>query len=384
MGELRGRAAAVQLAEPALVFAGRALSPLPKQLYRLYSHIARHLSPKEDFLPRASGRTARFDTEKRAYLTERGPLTAAAAAVVIGRARLPRVGEAVFFALADKAAPEDWAHALVFRSGGPLARVYGHLKRFHAANPGRFRPDGFTPHPVARSDAMRAYRACFPVTVFDLEMNDQRPIQFAGRRLTAARDGSIEEETLSLYVRQPQKLSPYVAELTRLTDAFLRRRGIPEPEAAKRIYDFLARDGCFAGNALHNDLLSLRGMFARCGLPIRTLRRGVIDLTQAVRFDRGETNESSLRHCMEYAGLSFAADKFHDAAYDTEGAARLFQRYLPDFIEKYGRAPVLPWYFFEPMREKSELDQLYAETYVRPPRDGKDGKEGKARGGRAP
>ena len=27
---------------------------------------------------------------------------------------------------------------------------------------------------------------------------------------------------------------------------------------------------------------------------------------------------------MEYAGLSFAEDKFHDASYDTEGAARLF------------------------------------------------------------
>ena len=56
MGELRGRAAA--LSEPALVFAGRALFPLPKQLFRLYTHLLRYLLKSEAYLPRASGTPA--------------------------------------------------------------------------------------------------------------------------------------------------------------------------------------------------------------------------------------------------------------------------------------------------------------------------------------
>ena len=375
MGELRGRA--TELLEPTLVFAGRALFPLPKQLFRLYTHLLRYLLKTDAFLPRVSGRPARFHSEKRCYETEFGPLTAATVAVVVGRTRLARDGEAVFVALASKLAPEDWGHALVFRAEEKIAKLYRHLKDFRRENPKRFLPDNYLPHPAEKAAAMREYRRCFPVTVFDMEMNYERPIQFAGRRLTLAADGTIETEELSLYVRQKPRLSRYVAELTHLTDAFLRMHGIPEDEAAEKIYAFLARDGCFAGNALHNDLVALRGMFWRCGYPGRALRRDIVDLTVAVRFDRGETNEPSLRLCMEHAGLSFHEDKFHDAAYDTEGAARLFLRYVPSFIAKYGRAPLAPWYFFAPMRAKEELDQLYAETYIRPQRPEKQAEGGK-------
>lgn len=376
MGELRGRAAA--LSEPALAFAGRALFPLPKQLFRLYTHLLRYLLKSEAFLSRASGTPARFHTEKRAYETEFGELTASTVAVVCGKVRLPRVGAAVFVALASKQSPEDWAHALVFRSDEKTEKLYAHLKEFHSANPTRFLPDRFIPHPVTKEAAMAEYRRCFPVTVFDMEMNYERPIQFAGRRLVLLPDGTVEEETLSLYVRQKPKLSRYVAELTHLTDAFLRQNGIPEQEAAEQIYAFLTKGGCFAGNALHNDLISLRAMFRRCGFPQDVLRRDIVDLTMAVRFDMGVANEPSLRLCMEHAGLAFSEDKFHDASYDTEGAARLFLHYIPGFIVKYGKAPLAPWDFFEPMREKEELDALYAETYVRPPKAEKKTGEGKS------
>ncbi|MBR5908845.1 MAG: 3'-5' exonuclease [Schwartzia sp.] len=376
MGELRGRAAAPS--EPALVFAGRALFPLPKQLFRLYTHLLRYLLKSEAFLSRASGTPARFHTEKRAYETEFGELTASTVAVVCGKVRLPRVGAAVFVALASKQSPEDWAHALVFRSDEKTEKLYAHLKEFHSANPTRFLPDRFIPHPVTKEAAMAEYRCCFPVTVFDMEMNYERPIQFAGRRLVLLPDGTVEEETLSLYVRQKPKLSRYVAELTHLTDSFLRQNGIPEQEAAEQIYAFLTKGGCFAGNALHNDLISLRAMFRRCGFPQEVLRRDIVDLTMAVRFDMGVANEPSLRLCMEHAGLAFSEDKFHDASYDTEGAARLFLHYIPGFIVKYGKAPLAPWDFFEPMREKEELDALYAETYIRPPKAEKKTGEGKS------
>ena len=79
---------------------------------------------------------------------------------------------------------------------------------------------------------------------------------------------------------------------------------------------------------------------------------------------------------MEYAGLTFTEDKFHDAVYDTAGAAQLFLHYIPGFIAKYGKAPLAPWYFFEPVREKEELDQLYAETYRKPPKTKDVAKEG--------
>ena len=364
MGELRGRAA--ELLEPALVFAGRALFPLPKQLFRLYTHLIRYLMKSGAFLPRVSGQPARFHAEKRAYEADFGLLTAADIAVVAGKAKLPRAGTVVFVALAPKLAPEDWAHALVFRGEDKAERLYQHLKAFHKANPKRFLPNTFVPRPAAKDKAMREYRRCFPVTVFDMEMNYERPIQFAGRRLTLAADGTIETEELSLYVRQRPKLSRYVAELTHLTDAFLRLHGVPEDEAAEKIYAFLAKDGCFAGNALHNDLISLRGMLRRRGYPESVLHRDIVDLTMAVRFDRGVANEPSLQLCMEHAGLSFSEDKVHDAAYDTEGAARLFLHYIPSFIAKYGKAPLAPWYFFEPVRAKEELDKLYTETYTKP------------------
>ena len=374
MGELRGRVTA--LSEPVLVFAGRALFPLPKQLFRLYTHLLRYLLKSEFFLPRASGTPARFHTEKRAYETEFGDLTASTVAVVCGKARLPRIGDAVFVALASKQLPEEWAHALVFRLGEKTEKLYDHLKAFHLANAKRFLPDKFIPHPVTKDAAMNEYRRCFPVTVFDMEMNYERPIQFAGRRLSLLPDGTVGTEELSLYVRQKPKLSRYVAELTHLTDAFLRQNGIPEPEAAEQIHEFLARSGCFAGNALHNDMISLRGMFRRCGLPQDVLHRDIVDLTMAVRFDMGVANEPSLQLCMEHAGLAFSEDKFHDASYDTEGAARLFLHYLPGFIVNHGKAPIAPWYFFEPMREKEELDALYAETYVKPPKAAKNNEEG--------
>ncbi|MBQ9377248.1 MAG: 3'-5' exonuclease [Schwartzia sp.] len=365
MGELRGRTAAGQLSEPALVFAGRALFPLPKQLFRLYDHAAKYLVPSEDFLARDSGSPARLVSETRTYITEFGPLTASTMALAVGRAMLPRGGEALFLALARKSAPEDWAHAIVFRMTEKLRAVYGHLKSFLRANGKRFEPVSLLPHPVSADEALRVYRRCFPAVIFDLEMNYERPIQFAGTRLTLAADGTVERETLSLYVRQKPKLSRYVAELTHLTDTFLRQNGIPEPQAAERIRAFLGRDGCFAGNALHNDFLSLRGMFERCHIPLSLLRRDVVDLTAAVRFDQGGGNEPSLQRCMEFAGLSFTEERFHDAAYDTEGSTKLFLHYVPQFIMKYGNAPLAPWYFFEPVREKESLDYAYAGLYRR-------------------
>ncbi|GEM_PF-2384546 len=379
MGELRGRTAA-GISKPVLTFSGRSLFPLPKQLFRLYTHLQRYMVSSDVFLPRVSGRQAVFRAEKHAYETEFGFLSASDISVVAGRGRLPRAGDVVFVALASRRSPEDWAHALVFRAGEKTEKIYAHLKAFHAGNPKRFLPNDYMPHAVTRDEAEREFRRCFPITIFDMEMNYERPIQFAGRRLTLAPGGTIETETLDLYVRQRPKLSRYVAELTHLTDAFLRANGIPEEEAAEKIYAFLSREGCFAGNALHNDMISLRGMFRRQGFPLTAIHRDILDLTMAVRFDQGGGNEPSLQSCMEYAGLSFAEDKFHDAAYDTEGAARLFLHYIPSFIAKYGRAPLAPWYFFEPVREKEELDLLYAETYRKPPGAKKGAKEGENSG----
>lgn len=374
MVELRGRSA--KLSEPVLSFSGRSLFPLPKQLFRLYAHLQRYLADSESFLPRLSGRPAVFQAEKHAYETEYGLLPATELSVVVGRARLPRAGGVVFVALASRRSPEDWAHALVFRAEEKTEKVYEHLRVFQENNRKRFRSSDFLPHPMTKDAAAREFRRCFPITIFDMEMNYERPIQFAGCRLTLAPDGTVETETLDLYVRQRPKLSRYVAALTHLTDAFLRANGIPEEDAAKRIYAFLAREGCFAGNALHNDMISLRGMFRRQGFPMEALHRDILDLTLAVRFDRGGGNEPSLQSCMEYAGLTFSEDKFHDASYDTEGASRLFLRYIPSFIEKYGKAPLAPWYFFTPVREKEELDKLYAETYRKPKEDKNVAKEG--------
>ena len=379
MGELRGRTAA-GISDPILTFSGRSLFPLPKQLFRLYTHLQRYLVNTDAFLPRASGRQAVFRAEKHAYETEFGLLSAADISVVAGRGNFPRVGDAVFVALASGRSPEDWAHALVFRAEEKTEKLYAHLKTFHEGNPKRFSPNGFTPHPVTQDEAEREFRRCFPITIFDMEMNYERPIQFAGRRLTLAPDGTVKTETLELYVRQRPKLSRYVAELTHLTDAFLRENGVPEEEAAAKIYAFLSQDGCFAGNALHNDMISLRGMFRRQGYPLTAIRRDILDLTMAVRFDKGGGNEPSLQSCMEYAGLTFAEDKFHDASYDTEGAARLFLHYIPSFIAKYGKAPLAPWYFFDPVREKEELDKLYAETYRKLPGTKKGGESGERDG----
>ena len=377
MGELRGRTAA-GIIRPVLTFSGRSLFPLPKQLFRLYTHLQRYLVNTDAFLPRVSGRQAVFRAEKRAYETEFGLLSASDIAVVVGRARLSRAEDAVFVALASRISPEDWAHAIVFRADEKTEKVFGHLREFHESNSKRFRSQDFMPHPVTQDEAEREFRRCFPITIFDMEMNYERPIQFAGRRLTLAPDGTVRTEALDLYVRQKPKLSRYVAELTHLTDAFLRANGIPEEEAAEKIYNFLSRDGRFAGNALHNDMISLRGMFRRQGYPLTAIHRDILDLTMAVRFDRGGGNEPSLQSCMEYAGLTFAEDKFHDAAYDTEGAARLFLHYIPSFIAKYGKAPLAPWYFFEPVREKEELDKLYAETYRKPPGAKPGAKEGES------
>lgn len=379
MGELRGRTAA-GIIKPILAFSGRSLFPLPKQLFRLYTHLQRYMTGSDVFLPRMSGRQAVFRAEKHAYETEFGLLSAADISVVAGEGSFPRAGDVVFVALASRHSPEDWAHALVFRTEEKTEKIYEHLKTFHEGNPERFRSNDFTPHPVTRDEAEREFRRCFPITIFDMEMNYERPIQFAGRRLTLAPDGTVETEPLDLYVRQRPKLSRYVAELTHLTDAFLRANGVPEDEAAEKIYAFLSKDGCFAGNALHNDMISLRGMFRRQGYPLETIQRDILDLTMAVRFDRGGGNEPSLQSCMEYAGLTFAEDKFHDAAYDTEGAARLFLHYIPSFIAKFGKAPLAPWYFFEPVREKEELDMLYAETYRKPQGAKKGGESGERDG----
>ena len=54
MGELRGRTA-TGISGPVLAFSGRALFPLPKPLFRLYTHLVRYLKKSELFLPRVSG-----------------------------------------------------------------------------------------------------------------------------------------------------------------------------------------------------------------------------------------------------------------------------------------------------------------------------------------
>ena len=90
MGELRGRTAA-GIIRPVLTFSGRSLFPLPKQLFRLYTHLQRYFVNTDAFLPRVSGRQAVFRAEKRAYETEFGLLSASDIAVVVGRVRFSRV-----------------------------------------------------------------------------------------------------------------------------------------------------------------------------------------------------------------------------------------------------------------------------------------------------
>ena len=127
MGELRGRTAA-GISQPILTFSGQPLFPLPKQLFRLYTHLQRYMVSSGAFLPRASGRQAVFQAEKHAYETEFGLLSAADISVVAGTGRLPREGDVVFVALALRRSPEDWAHALVFRTEEKTEKLYAHLK----------------------------------------------------------------------------------------------------------------------------------------------------------------------------------------------------------------------------------------------------------------
>ena len=301
MGEVRGRRA-VGLLGPLLSFSGRALFPMPKQIFRLYAHVKKYLTKTDAFLPKFSGTPAVFDSKRRIYESERGALSPSDIVLVCGRARLSKGGEAVFLALSSIDAPEDWANALVFRAEEKALRLYEGLKLFKASNSRRFNPEGSKPRRLSEREARAEFRRFFPAVVFDLEMNYERPIQFAGRRLFLTPDGEVAQESLSLYVRQRQKLSRYVAALTRLTEAFLAGNGILEDEAAQKIHEFLSGGVCFVGSALHNDMVSLRGMFRRTGFSAEVLKRDVVDLAAAVRFDRGETNEPSLKLCMEHGG----------------------------------------------------------------------------------
>lgn len=207
----------------------------------------------------------------------------------------------------------------------------------------------FAEHRLEEKDlrtVQQAWESCFPVAVFDMEWEAGHPTQFSGLLLEPTKNGLQVTRKLDMYIRLPKGLhvSPVVRGLTHISDELLKREGVPIIEALERITAFMKRAEVICGQGVRSDIDVLTKAYEMNEMEVPEVVKGerILDITFLVQDMNDLEHVISLKEEAQLSGILHWDEKFHDARTDALLAARLLAVYLPGYIMRFRKAPIVP------------------------------------------
>jgi inhibitor of KinA sporulation pathway (predicted exonuclease) len=159
-----------------------------------------------------------------------------------------------------------------------------------------------------------------------------------------------EIKTHSWYLDPEENITPFITELTGITDEIIKEKAVPHDKLAEEFGMLISREKCFVnpvvwgGGGEGNDATELKDEFRERGIVFPYFGRRVIDVKTLYVFNqmvRGKTPSGGLRKSMISYGLKFQGTP-HNASNDALNTLRFFfyflerQKMFEDYKELMG------------------------------------------------
>lgn len=145
-----------------------------------------------------------------------------------------------------------------------------------------------------------------------------------------------EIETYSWYLDPEENITPFITQLTGITDEIIQEKSVDHKTVAQELGDILTQNQVFTnplvwgGNNKFSDATELKDEFRERGIHFPYFGRRVIDVKTLYVFNqmvRGKTPSGGLRKSMISYGLDFIGQS-HNAEYDSLNTLRFFFYFL--------------------------------------------------------
>ena len=156
-----------------------------------------------------------------------------------------------------------------------------------------------------------------------------------------------EIETHSWYLDPEESITPFITQLTGITDEIIKEKAVPHDKLAEELGMLISWEKCFVnpvvwgGGGEGNDATELKDEFRERGIVFPYFGRRVIDVKTLYVFNqmvRGKTPSGGLRKSMISYGIKFQGTP-HNASNDALNTLRFFfyflerQRMFEDYKE---------------------------------------------------
>lgn len=145
-----------------------------------------------------------------------------------------------------------------------------------------------------------------------------------------------EIETYSWYLDPEESITPFITQLTGITDEIIQEKSVPHDKLAEELGMLISWEKCFVnplvwgGNDKFSDATELKDEFRERNIEFPFFGRRVIDVKTLYVFNqmvRGKTPSGGLRKSMISYGLDFIGQS-HNAEYDALNTLRFFFYFL--------------------------------------------------------
>jgi DNA polymerase III epsilon subunit-like protein len=145
-----------------------------------------------------------------------------------------------------------------------------------------------------------------------------------------------EIETHSWYLDPEENITPFITQLTGITDEIIKEKAVPHDKLAEELGMLISWEKCFVnpivwgGGGEGNDATELKDEFAQRGIDFPYFGRRVIDVKTLYVFNqmvRGKSPSGGLRKSMISYGLNFMGTP-HRAEVDAYNTLRFFFYFL--------------------------------------------------------
>jgi inhibitor of KinA sporulation pathway (predicted exonuclease) len=145
-----------------------------------------------------------------------------------------------------------------------------------------------------------------------------------------------ELKTYSWYINPEEPITPFITQLTGITDEIIQEKAVPHEVVAQELGDIIKENNCFCnpvtwgGSGFSSDASELKDEFKQRNIHFPFFGRRIVDVKTIYVFNqmvRGKSLSGGLRKSMISYGLDFIGES-HRAEYDALNTLRFFFHFL--------------------------------------------------------
>jgi inhibitor of KinA sporulation pathway (predicted exonuclease) len=145
-----------------------------------------------------------------------------------------------------------------------------------------------------------------------------------------------ELKTYSWYINPEEPITPFITQLTGITDEIIQEKAVPHKVVAQELGDIIKENNCFTnpicwgGSGFSSDASELKDEFRQRNIDFPFFGRRIFDVKTIYVFQqmvKGKSPSGGLRKSMISYGLDFVGQS-HRAEVDAENTLRFFFHFL--------------------------------------------------------